>query len=137
MKLLLLEDDPNVAVFITKGLREAGFVVEHTTQGEVALSLAQSEEYDAAVLDIMVPGLSGLSVVQTLREQKNPIPVLILSAKQTLKDRVSGIELGADDYLTKPFSFLVILRYLYVLGLYFFDILFYQEYFFHCLINLL
>ena len=85
MKLLLLEDDPKVADFIIKGLREAGFVVEHTTQGEVALSLAQSEEYDAAVLDIMVPGLSGLSVVQTLREQKNPIPVLILSAKHTLK----------------------------------------------------
>jgi len=105
MKLLLLEDDPKVADFITKGLREAGFVVEHTTQGEVALSLAQSEEYDAAVLDIMVPGLSGLSVVQTLREKKNPIPVLILSAKHTLKDRVSGIELGADDYLIKPFSF--------------------------------
>ncbi|MEC7221897.1 MAG: response regulator, partial [SAR324 cluster bacterium] len=65
MKLLLLEDDPKVADFITKGLREAGFVVEHTTRGEIALSLAQSEEYDAAVLDIMVPGLSGLSVVQT------------------------------------------------------------------------
>ena len=105
MKLLLLEDDPKVADFITKGLREAGFVVEHTTHGEIALSLAQSEEYDVAVLDVMVPGLSGLSVIQKLREQKNPIPVLILSAKHTLKDRVSGIELGADDYLTKPFSF--------------------------------
>ena len=105
MKLLLLEDDPKVADFIKKGLREAGFVVEHATQGEIALSLAQSEEYDVAVLDVMVPGLSGLSVIQKLREQKNPIPVLILSAKHTLKDRVNGIELGADDYLTKPFSF--------------------------------
>ena len=70
MKLLLLEDDPKVADFIKKGLREAGFVVEHATQGEIALSLAQSEEYDVAVLDVMVPGLSGLSVIQKLREQK-------------------------------------------------------------------
>ncbi|MGA1597988.1 MAG: winged helix-turn-helix domain-containing protein [bacterium] len=105
MKLLLLEDEQKVADFVRKGLEEAGFVVEHTTRGEEALRLAEAEEYDIAVLDVMVPGLDGLSVIRKLREQKNRLPVLILSAKHTLEDRVSGIELGADDYLTKPFSF--------------------------------
>ncbi len=105
MRLLLLEDEQKVAEFVQKGMEEAGFVVERVERGEDALSLALTEDFDVAVLDVMVPGVDGLTVIRKLRESQNRLPVLVLSAKHTLEDRVAGLEQGADDYLVKPFSF--------------------------------
>ncbi len=105
MRLLLLEDEQKVAEFVQKGLEEAGFVVERVERGEDALSLALTENFDVAILDVMVPGVDGLTVIRKLRETRNRLPVLVLSAKHTLEDRVAGLEQGADDYLVKPFSF--------------------------------
>lgn len=88
-----------------KGLKEAGFAVDHAVDGEDGLHLAQTEPYDIAIIDIMLPRLDGLTVIRNLRETKRAIPVIILSAKDTVNDRVQGLQLGADDYLTKPFAF--------------------------------
>ena len=105
MRLLLVEDDLKIAYFIKSGLREAGFVVEHSIDGGEALDLAISEDFDAAIVDIMLPGLDGLSLIKALRKQQNHLPVLILSAKRSVEDRVKGLQLGGDDYLVKPFAF--------------------------------
>jgi two-component system OmpR family response regulator len=105
MRILIVEDDEQIASFIIKGLRQAGFVTDHATDGEEGLRFALTKSYDAAIVDIMLPKLDGLSLIETLREQKVNTPVIILSAKRSVDDRVRGLQKGGDDYLTKPFSF--------------------------------
>ncbi len=105
MKLLLIEDDVKIAAFIEKGLKEAGFAVDAAYNGLDGEAMALSSIYDAAVIDIMLPGLDGLGVIESMRRQKVLTPVLILSAKQSVDDRVRGLQKGGDDYMVKPFSF--------------------------------
>jgi DNA-binding response OmpR family regulator len=105
MRLLVVEDDPKLASFIVKGFKESGFAVDHYTDGSEGLTYALAEPYAAAIIDIMLPGLDGLSLVQEMRKNKIMTPVLILSAKATVDDRVRGLRSGGDDYLTKPFAF--------------------------------
>ena len=105
MRLLVIEDDRTIASFLVKGLQEAGFAVDHAEDGRAGLSLARTEPYDAAVVDVMLPGLDGLSLIEELRRQKVRTPVLILSAKRSVDDRVRGLQAGGDDYLVKPFAF--------------------------------
>ena len=105
MKILLLEDDSKIAAFVSKGLREAGYVVDVSGEGEEGHDLATKNSYDAAVVDLMLPKLDGLSVIERWRTEGKKLPVLILSAKRGLDDRVKGLQGGGDDYLTKPFSF--------------------------------
>jgi heavy metal response regulator len=103
--VLLVEDDPTIALFISKGLKEAGYAVDHAVDGREGLHLALSAPYDAAIIDIMLPSLDGLTLIETMRQHKVNTPVLILSAKRSVDDRVKGLQRGGDDYLTKPFSF--------------------------------
>ena len=105
MRILVVEDDNKIASFIVKGLKQSGYAVDRCADGEEALVFAESTTYDAAVVDIMLPKLDGLSLVQRMRAKKIRTPVIILSAKATVDDRVKGLEAGADDYLTKPFAF--------------------------------
>ena len=105
MRILVVEDDKKIASFISKGLKEAGFAVDVANDGIDGLNLGLSELYDAAVVDIMLPGLDGLSLIERLRNKKIQTPVIILSAKRSVDDRVKGLQTGGDDYLTKPFSF--------------------------------
>lgn len=105
MRILLVEDDLKTASFVTKGLKEAGFAVDHSPDGEEGLFMALNEDYDAAIVDIMVPKLDGLSLIESLRKQGINTPIIILSAKRTVDDRIKGLQAGGDDYLTKPFSF--------------------------------
>jgi len=105
MRLLLVEDDRKIASFISKGLKQAGFAVDHVLDGEEGLRMALSEPYDIAIIDIMLPLLDGLTLIERLRHHKVNIPVLILSAKRSVDDRVKGLQTGSDDYLTKPFAF--------------------------------
>ena len=104
MKLLLIEDDADTATYIIEGLREYGYVVDHVASGRDALSLASDEHYDALIVDRMLPGLDGLSIVKTIREAGIKTPVLFLSALGGLDDRVTGLDAGGDDYLVKPFA---------------------------------
>ena len=115
MRALIIEDDPVIAEFITRGLREAGFVVEHESGGGGGLARAVSGAFDVAVVDLMLPGLDGLSVIQAMRREGIRTPVLILSAKHTVDDRVKGLEAGGDDYLTKPFAFAELLARIHAL----------------------
>ncbi len=105
MRVLLIEDDTETASYIAKGLNESGFSVDVATDGKDGLLLAIGEDYDVAVVDRMLPGLDGLSVVETLRRTGKHTPVLFLSAMGNVEDRVSGLRGGADDYLVKPFAF--------------------------------
>lgn len=105
MRILVIEDDPKIASFIVNGLKQSGFAVDHCADGEEGLIRAQSISYDAAVVDIMLPKLDGLSLIRELRNKNFRTPVLILSAKATVDDRVRGLQSGGDDYLTKPFAF--------------------------------
>lgn len=106
MRILLVEDDKDVAAFVLKGLREAGHVVEHADNGRDGLFLAASETFDAIILDRMLPGgIDGLRLLETLRGQDNTTPVLFLSALGQVDDRVKGLKAGGDDYLSKPFAF--------------------------------
>lgn len=105
MRILIVEDDRRVADFIVKGLRQEGYAVDHAVNGEDGLHLASTEPYDAAVVDIMLPKLDGLTLIERLREQKVTTPVLILSARGSVDDRVKGLHAGGDDYLVKPFAF--------------------------------
>ena len=105
MRILLIEDDLKLAAFILKGFKEAGFAVDHSTDGEDGLHMILSEPYDAAIVDIMLPKLDGLSLIDELRKRKSTTPVIILSAKRTVDDRIKGLQTGGDDYLVKPFAF--------------------------------
>ena len=105
MRVLVIEDDGKIASFVVNGLKQNGFAVDHASDGERGLALAGAVTYDAAVLDIMLPKLDGLTLLRQLREEKIVTPVLILSAKASVDDRVKGLQAGGDDYLTKPFAF--------------------------------
>lgn len=105
MRLLIVEDDIKIAALIEKGMREAGFEVEVCHDGNSGLTQGLTGRYDAAVIDIMLPGLDGLQVIEQLREQRVSTPVLILSARQSVDDRIRGLQRGGDDYMVKPFSF--------------------------------
>ena len=105
MRILVVEDDPTIASFVVKGLQDAGFAVDHAENGAEALHLASSEDYAVAVVDIMLPGMDGLAVIEEMRRRRIKTPVIILSARRTVDDRVKGLQAGGDDYLTKPFAF--------------------------------
>ncbi|MDQ5986548.1 MAG: Transcriptional activator protein CzcR [Syntrophus sp. SKADARSKE-3] len=103
MKILLIEDDRKILSFIKKGLKEQGFFVDTCENGDEGYSLATEQAYDVIVLDIMLPGRDGLSILRGLREEKITVPVILLTARSALQERVEGLNLGADDYLSKPF----------------------------------
>jgi len=105
MRVLVVEDDDKIASFIVRGLKQAGYAVDHAPDGEAGLEMAQCTNYDAAVVDIMLPKLDGLSLVKRLRAARSAVPVLILSARTSVDDRVRGLQSGGDDYMTKPFAF--------------------------------
>jgi two-component system OmpR family response regulator len=105
MRLLLVEDDAKIASFIIKGFRAEGFAVDHAEDGENGLHLALTEPYDAAIVDIMLPKKDGLELIKQLRREKIKTPVIVLSARSSVDDRVKGLQTGGDDYLTKPFAF--------------------------------
>jgi two-component system OmpR family response regulator len=104
VRILVVEDDPAIGAFVVRGLREAGYTVDHAKDGIEGFELARRERYDTIVLDLMLPGRDGLSVIQGLREAGQTTPVLILTAKRSVDDRVKGLQTGGDDYLTKPFA---------------------------------
>ena len=105
MRALLVEDDPTIADFVARGLREAGFAVDHAADGEAGLAAALEQPYDVAIVDVMLPKRDGLSLIEELRRRGTTTPVLILSARREIDDRVRGLQTGGDDYLTKPFAF--------------------------------
>jgi DNA-binding response OmpR family regulator len=105
MRILFVEDEEGVAHFIRKGLEEERYTVDHVTNGEEGLELIQLHEYDLAVLDVMLPGISGMEVCSQIRKKGLSIPILLLTARDSVRDKVLGLDSGADDYLTKPFSF--------------------------------
>jgi DNA-binding response OmpR family regulator len=105
MRILVVEDDKKIASFVVKGLTQAGFAVDLAADGEEGVNLAVAAPYDVAILDIMLPKLDGFDIIARLRREKILTPVIILSAKRSVDDRVKGLQLGGDDYLTKPFSF--------------------------------
>jgi two-component system OmpR family response regulator len=105
MRLLLVEDDQKIALFVKTGLKEAGFAVDHVADGEDGLHLALTEPYDLAVIDLMLPTVDGLTIIKKMRDHDINTPVLILSAKRSVDERVEGLQAGSDDYLVKPFAF--------------------------------
>lgn len=105
MKILIVEDEPKTGDYLRQGLAEAGFTVDLARDGLDGLHLASTEDYDLVVLDVMLPGLDGWRVLQALRQAEREVPVLFLTARDSVDDRVKGLELGADDYLVKPFAF--------------------------------
>jgi DNA-binding response OmpR family regulator len=115
VKILIVEDDKKIASFIVQGLKQAGFSVDHAADGDEGLAMCSEKTYDAAVVDLMLPKLDGLSLINRLRQQQVNTPVIILSAKRSVDDRVKGLQAGGDDYLTKPFSFSELLARLHAL----------------------
>ena len=105
MRVLLVEDDETISEFVARGLREAGFAVDRAADGEAGLDAALHQSYDVAVVDVMLPKRDGLAVIDELRRRGITTPVLILSARRSVDDRVRGLQAGGDDYLTKPFAF--------------------------------
>ena len=105
MRILVVEDDSTIRNFVEQGLKEAGFAVDTAADGEEGLDFALSVPYDAAVIDIMLPGIDGLKLISEMRHRGIATPVIILSAKRSVEDRVKGLETGSDDYLVKPFAF--------------------------------
>lgn len=105
MRALIIEDDRTIADFLARGLREAGFAVDRAADGEEGLAAAVTGVYDVAIVDLMLPKRDGLSVIDELRRRGHPTPILILSARRSVDDRVRGLQAGGDDYLTKPFAF--------------------------------
>jgi DNA-binding response OmpR family regulator len=103
VKVLIVEDEKKIASFVRKGLEAQGFVVEVGANGDEGFLLATTRPYDVAILDIMLPGRDGLSILRNLRERKIPLPIILLTARSELNERLEGLNLGADDYLTKPF----------------------------------
>jgi len=105
MRALVVEDDPTIADFVARGLREAGFAVDREADGESGLNAALRNPYDVGIVDVMLPKRDGLSLIDELRKRQVTTPVLILSARRSVDDRVRGLQAGGDDYLTKPFAF--------------------------------
>jgi len=105
MRVLVVEDDAKIASFVIRGLKQAGYAADHAPDGETGLALAESTDYDVAIVDVMLPKLDGLSLIRRLRAARRETPVLILSARSAVDDRVLGLQSGGDDYLTKPFAF--------------------------------
>lgn len=105
MRILVIEDDNKIASFIITGLKQAGYAVDHAADGGEGFDLALTESYGVIILDIMLPGMDGLVLLEELRKQKINSPVLILSAKRSVQDRIRGLQAGSDDYLIKPFAF--------------------------------
>jgi DNA-binding response OmpR family regulator len=115
MRILVIEDEKHIADFIRQGLREEGYSVDVAYDGEEGYFFAESKEYDAIVLDLMIPKMDGLTLCKKLREDKNTVPVIMLTAKNTVQDKLAGFDSGAEDYLTKPFSFKELLARIRVL----------------------
>ena len=105
MRILIVEDDRKVASLMAKGLQEAGFAVDKAADGEDGLHLILHEPYDVAVIDIMLPKVDGLAIIKEMREKRINTPVIIVSAKRSVEDRIKGLSIGSDDYLVKPFAF--------------------------------
>jgi two-component system OmpR family response regulator len=105
MRVLIVEDDPTIADFVRKGLAESGYAVDVAADGQEGLDRAASGDYDIAIVDLMLPKLDGLALIDRMRSRSVRTPVLILSARRTVDDRVQGLQAGGDDYLTKPFAF--------------------------------
>ena len=105
MRVLVVEDDNAIADFVVRGLREAGFAVDHAADGDAGLEATKGQAYDVAIIDVMLPKRDGLSLIDELRRRGVTTPVLILSARRSVDDRVRGLQAGGDDYLTKPFAF--------------------------------
>ncbi len=105
MKILIVEDEPKTAAYLKKGLEENGYVADVAGDGETGAYMARQGGYELVILDVMLPGQDGWSVLRDLRQRRNPVPVLFLTARDGVPDRVHGLELGADDYLIKPFAF--------------------------------
>jgi len=105
MRALIVEDDDTIADFVARGLREASFAVDRVADGEQGFAAATAQSYDVAIVDVMLPKRDGLTLIEDLRRKKVTTPVLILSAKRSVDDRVRGLQSGGDDYLTKPFAF--------------------------------
>lgn len=105
MRILVVEDEIKTSAFLRKGLRESGFTVDVANDGEEGLNLALSREYDLIILDVMLPGVDGWQIIKKIRGTKRDMPVLFLTARDAVQDRIKGLELGADDYLVKPFAF--------------------------------
>ena len=115
MRILLVEDDAMTALFIKKGLMQAGFVVTHAHEGAEGLNIGSTESFDAAIIDIMLPKLDGLAVIKELRNKKVMTPIIVLSAKDSVDDRIKGLQAGGDDYLVKPFAFSELLARIHAL----------------------
>ena len=105
MRILVIEDEVKIAQFIKRGLKEEGYAVDVANDGEEGHFLLSSNEYDAIILDLMLPKIDGLTLCRTLRKEGNQTPIIMLTAKDTVKDKVKGLDSGADDYLPKPFAF--------------------------------
>ncbi len=115
MHILMIEDDEQISSYVSKGLREAGFTVDVNNAGDEGYLMAAGTPYDALVVDIMLPGMDGITIIENLRRRGIHTPVLILSAKNTLDDKIRGLKSGGDDYITKPFSFAELLARLQAL----------------------
>ena len=105
MRLLLVEDDIKIASFVTKGFQAEGYAIDHAADGEEGLHLALTEPYDAVIVDVMLPKLDGLTLIEKMRDARVATPTIILSARSSVDDRIRGLQKGSDDYLTKPFAF--------------------------------
>ncbi|MEP1741613.1 MAG: response regulator transcription factor [Kangiellaceae bacterium] len=105
MKILLIEDDKTIADFIISGMKQAGFSIDHASDGREGLNLSLTNSYDIGIFDVMLPSLDGLEIIKRIRLEKFELPIIILSAKRSIDDRILGLHKGGDDYLTKPFSF--------------------------------
>lgn len=116
MRILVIEDDPEVAAYISKGMKEAGHTTDTADNGKDGLFLATTEQYDAIIVDRMLPALDGISIIKTIRATNNKTPTLILSALGEVDDRVEGLRSGSDDYLVKPFAFSELLARIEILS---------------------
>ncbi len=105
MRILVIEDEAKIAQFVKRGLKEEGYAVDVAVDGEEGHFMLSSNEYDAIILDLMLPKIDGLTLCRTLRKEGNQVPIIMLTAKDTVKDKVKGLDSGADDYLPKPFAF--------------------------------
>jgi two-component system OmpR family response regulator len=115
VRVLIVEDDTQIASFVARGLKQAGFAVDHASDGEAGLHMARVNPYDALIVDLMLPKQDGFSLIESMRSRGDPTPVLILSARGSLDDKLKAFRVGSDDYLTKPFSFAELLARLQAL----------------------